>query len=85
MVSKIGTGAVSGVVTVKTSIAPENDFSCRAPFGPPCRWGDYATASADPVASVTGHGRVWLANEWSHKGANQNDVDWLTWIWHANP
>ena len=51
----------SGETVLATSTAADTDFSCSAPYGPPCRWGDYAGASPDPVNP----GVVWGTNEWS--------------------
>jgi hypothetical protein len=38
-----------GEIVLATSPAPDTDFSCTAPFGPPCRWGDYSGATPDPL------------------------------------
>ena len=77
MVSKIGAGAQSGMVMVKQSTTSDLDFGC-AQLGF-CRWGDYAGATPDPAASLTGaHGEVWLTNQW----VNPNDA---TWNWEARP
>lgn len=39
---------MSGDVTLATSAAADQDFSCA--LGPSCRWGDYAAATPDPLA-----------------------------------
>jgi len=44
---------------IGTSAAADSDLSCRAPYGPPCRWGDYSSATPDPSAA----GIVWGANQ----------------------
>ena len=44
-----------------TSSAVDADFSCIAPYGPPCRWGDYAGASPDPVNQSL----IWGTNEYN--------------------
>jgi hypothetical protein len=31
-----------GEKVLGVSLAADTDFSCIAPYGPPCRWGDYA-------------------------------------------
>jgi len=86
MVSKLGGGAQSGFVLVQASPGPNVDFSCFAPYGPPCRWGDYSGASPDPGASLGGStGAVWLSGEWNVASSNDDDVDWRTWNWRATP
>lgn len=42
-----------------SSVAADQDLSCSAPYGPPCRWGDYSGASPDPNAA----GVVWGSNQ----------------------
>jgi hypothetical protein len=44
---------------VGSSVAADTDLSCSAPYGPPCRWGDYSGASPDPTVA----GIVWGANQ----------------------
>src|SRR5262249_15028607 len=62
MVSKIGANPQSAPVLVAASPRPDTDFTCTAPLGPPCRWGDYAGASPDPASPTTGtEGMVWLS------------------------
>jgi hypothetical protein len=79
MVSKIGTGAQSAFVLVHQATTFDNDFTCRAPFGPPCRWGDYGGATPDPAADpLAAHGEVWLSNDTTN-GTN------TTWNWEALP
>src|SRR5207244_10807940 len=56
-VSKIGAGAQSAAITVKTSPSSLQDFTCT----PTCRWGDYAGATPDP-APPGGSSRVWMVN-----------------------
>ncbi|HXN00282.1 MAG TPA: LamG-like jellyroll fold domain-containing protein [Candidatus Dormibacteraeota bacterium] len=44
---------------IGSSVAADTDLSCNAPYGPPCRWGDYSGASPDPnIAGV-----VWGSNQ----------------------
>jgi hypothetical protein len=86
MVTKAGTSAQSAIQLVKQSAASNVDFSCVAPYGPPCRWGDYSGATPDPAASLSGSvGQVWLANQYDKSIGNSSDVDWLTWIWSVVP
>ena len=48
-----------GELLLGTSSAPNQDFSCGAPYGPPCRWGDYAGATPDPLNP----GVIWASNQ----------------------
>ena len=52
-------GTMGGEVVLATSAAATVDFSCSAPYGPPCRWGDYSGASPDPLNA----GVVWGTNQ----------------------
>ncbi len=58
---------------------PDHGFTCSAPYGPPCRWGDYSAAVQDP-----GTGNIWLATEFI---ANSGDVNanWATRVWDVAP
>jgi hypothetical protein len=86
MVSKIGNNPRSGSVVVKTSGGANNDYSCHhSPNHLLCRWGDYAGAAPDPYPSTTGHGHVWLVNEWVTKSTSPTNDDWRTFVWRANP
>jgi hypothetical protein len=49
-------GATTGDILIGTSAAAAQDFSCNPG---PCRWGDYAGATPDPVAGDT----VWASNQ----------------------
>ncbi|HKW59414.1 MAG TPA: hypothetical protein VJR46_06630 [Candidatus Dormibacteraeota bacterium] len=51
----------SGETILAVSTGVDTDFSCYAPYGPPCRWGDYGGASPDPLNP----GVVWATEEWS--------------------
>ncbi|HEX9547775.1 MAG TPA: hypothetical protein VF942_10580, partial [Acidimicrobiales bacterium] len=44
---------------IGSSVAADTDLSCSAPYGPPCRWGDYSGASPDPTTA----GVVWGSNQ----------------------
>jgi hypothetical protein len=48
-----------GELLLGTSSAADQDLSCGAPYGPPCRWGDYAGATPDPVNL----GVIWASNQ----------------------
>jgi hypothetical protein len=60
MVSKIGAGAQSGAVVVKSSPGPLSGFDCSSatPF---CRWGDYAAATPDPATA----NRIWQVSQFA--------------------
>jgi hypothetical protein len=61
---------MSGEVTLATSAAPDHDFSCEPAFGgPPCRWGDYAGVTPDPLET----GVVWGSNQTSGAAASLLD------------
>jgi len=53
-----GLGAMGNGVTLGTSDAALTDFGCNV-SGRPCRWGDYAAATPDPVNSTV----VWGTGE----------------------
>lgn len=46
-------------IVLGNSVAADQDLSCSAPYGPPCRWGDYSGASPDPSAA----GVIWGSNQ----------------------
>jgi hypothetical protein len=70
--SGITLGLMSSEVTLGTSAAADRDFSCTAPDGPPCRWGDYAGASPDPLNVHV----VWGSNQLN--GPFTSDPHWVT-------
>ena len=65
-------GQMAGQVVLGTSSATDQDFSCTSPNGPPCRWGDYAGASPDPVDVQT----VWGSNQLN--GPLTTNPAWVT-------
>ena len=79
MVSVVG-GVQSGIVTIATSPASDNDFTCTAPYGPPCRWGDYSGASPDPASTTTG--QVWMT---AMTNGSSGNPSWTTRNWGATP
>ncbi len=86
MVTKAGAAPQSGFVMVKQSPGPNEDYSCASPYGPPCRWGDYSGASADPAPDLTcPTGAVWLSGEWNAASTDPSGTDWRTWNWQALP
>jgi hypothetical protein len=60
-------GQMTGEVSLGTSSAADKDFSCS-----PCRWGDYAGASPDPVNEQA----IWGSNQLN--GPLTSDPAWLT-------
>ena len=86
VVSKVGSGAVSGAVVVNSSAGPLSDSGCNSSEHPGvCRWGDYAGASPDPSSDTTqSQGVVWLTNAYSvpHTGSFS---DFRTWNWTVRP
>ncbi|MEP6638805.1 MAG: hypothetical protein ABJC39_05595 [Chloroflexota bacterium] len=79
MISKQGSAGQSGFVLVQQSPGANVDFSCS----PTCRWGDYAGATPDPLASAGG--QVWLSGEWNLPATNGSATVWQTWNWSAKP
>jgi hypothetical protein len=57
-----------------TSGGATDDISCSAPYGPPCRWGDYSGASPDPVNT----GVVWGSNQTTDSSLF-GFPNWSTW------
>ncbi len=54
----LGTMA-AGELMLGQGVNPATDSTCVAPIGPPCRWGDYAAATPDPVNTKL----VWGTNQ----------------------
>ena len=52
-------GTMGSELLIGSSASADQDLSCRSPYGPPCRWGDYSGASPDPNA----RGVIWGANQ----------------------
>ncbi|HEY8867361.1 MAG TPA: PKD domain-containing protein, partial [Solirubrobacteraceae bacterium] len=69
-------GSMAGELTLGTSSASDGDFTCSPPYGPPCRWGDYAGASPDPNNAAV----VWGSNQLNGppQGTFGDDPAWLT-------
>jgi hypothetical protein len=86
MVTKAGTDPQSSFTMVKQSPGVNEDYSCSFPYGPPCRWGDYSGASADPTPDLScPTGAVWLSGEWNVASTDPSGTDWRTWNWQALP
>ena len=80
VVSKVGASAQSAFTLIQQSPGPNVDDTCS-----PCRWGDYAGASADPGASVSAtEGGVWITNEWNVASVD-NGRDSRTWNAQITP
>ena len=63
-------GTMTGEVSIGTSAASDIDFSCGA--STPCRWGDYAGASPDPLNDQA----IWGSNQLN--GPQTSDPAWIT-------
>ena len=63
-------GATTGDILIGTSAAAAQDFSCNPG---PCRWGDYAGATPDPVSDDT----VWGSNQVTASPSG-NNPRWTT-------
>lgn len=83
IVSKIGAAAQSAPVLVANSSGPDIGFDCASGT---CRWGDYAAATPDPAAPVTGAtGQVWGTTMLAFKSSNTSVANWATWNFAAKP
>jgi hypothetical protein len=71
--SGLALGTTEGDTLLGTSSAADQDYTCTAPNGPPCRWGDYAGATPDPNVTDT----VWGTNQ-GLGPANGNNGSWTT-------
>jgi hypothetical protein len=60
MVSKVGVGAQSGPVQVKSSPGPLSGFDCDSATHV-CRWGDYAAATPDPATA----NQIWQVSQFA--------------------
>ena len=63
-------GATTGNLLIGSSTTSDQDFTCRPG---PCRWGDYAGASPDPVETDT----VWGSNQLNGPTSGTNP-HWIT-------
>ena len=84
-VSKIGAGAQSAPVTLKTSSGSDIDFTCSG-VGSTCRWGDYAGAVSDTAAPATGtEGVIYAVNMYPSGGTSTAQSNWNTWLTELTP
>jgi hypothetical protein len=68
-------GQMSGEVTLASSDASLQEFTCVPLFGgPPCRWGDYAAASPDPAQA----NQVWGTTQLAGQPPGMLDPAWIT-------
>src|SRR5439155_3970605 len=67
-------GQMSGEVTLASSDASLQEFTCVPPDGPPCRWGDYAAASPDPAQA----NQVWGTTQLAGQPSGILDPAWIT-------
>ena len=69
-----------GELILASSTALDSDRSCIPPNGPPCRWGDYAGASPDPVQKnlVWGTSEFNTASGTTPAWSNQNFAIWVS-------
>ncbi len=66
---------LSAELVLGTSTAADTDFTCiAANGGPPCRWGDYAGASPDPVNTSV----VWGSNQDDSAVVPGGGAQWVT-------
>jgi hypothetical protein len=66
-------GTMGSEILLGTSAAADQDFSCKpSGGGPPCRWGDYAGATPDPLNDRV----VWGTNQVN--GPFTSDPHWTT-------
>src|SRR5262249_29148560 len=66
-------GTTGSEILLGTSAAADQDFSCKpSGGGPPCRWGDYAGATPDPLNDRV----VWGSNQVN--GPFTHDPHWTT-------
>jgi hypothetical protein len=80
MVAKAGSTPQSDPVLIHQSPGPTNCILTEGQAT--CRWGDYASATPDPVTEPGAvAGRVWFTNEWSAGGSSR--INWRTWNWSA--
>jgi titin len=68
-----------GELILASSTAADTDHSCNSPPASPCRWGDYAAATPDPVQTslVWGTGEFNTASGPTPAWSNQNFAIWV--------
>jgi hypothetical protein len=53
-------------------------FTCYAPYGPPCRWGDFSSATVDPVTGIFYVGNEFIPDPSVYP--RDTDANWGTFI-----
>jgi hypothetical protein len=69
----------AGELVLASSTAFDNDVSCNSPRGSPCRWGDYAAATPDPVQANL----VWGTSEFNTASTSApawSDQNFALWV-----
>jgi hypothetical protein len=77
-------GAALTFQTIRNGLGPYFDFSC-AGAGQTCRWGDYASATPDPVPQGGALQAVGLTHQYAGGGASTASATWKTRIYHVDP
>jgi hypothetical protein len=77
--SRVGSapaGTMSTPIVLRSSAAIDGDFSCPSQTHEegPCRWGDYAGASVDPINENV----VWGSNQVNGPTPSKNQAQWAT-------
>jgi hypothetical protein len=75
-VSSAPAGTMSTPIVLRSSAAIDGDFSCPSQTheAGPCRWGDYAGASVDPINENV----VWGSNQVNGPTPSENQAQWAT-------
>jgi hypothetical protein len=83
MVSKVGGGAQSGQVPIKTGRTLSGGDCARSTKRVPCRWGDYASATPDPSTAD----RIWNVSQYGDGAGSgkTGPATSRTWIFLATP
>ena len=82
--SSVNGGALS-FVAIKFGAGPYRDFTCPSAANT-CRWGDYASATPDPLPTGGAASAVGLTHQYSKGGTMPTNVgNWTTWIYHVRP
>ncbi len=78
-------GAALTFALIKSGAGPYRDFFCPN-SGTTCRWGDYASATPDPLPTGGAASAVGLTHQYSKGGTMPTtQANWTTWIYHVRP
>jgi hypothetical protein len=83
--SKVGKGAISALVPVATSSAPDTGFDCMKSGTSVCRWGDYAAATPDPNSPTTATTGVVWGSSMLAAGGSATSSGWTTENFEVKP